>query len=491
LKPYTLYEFKVRTHDHNNLYGPYSQTVECHTLEDVPSAVLDVQWKVLNSSAVRVSWKEPQHTNGMIKQYEISFVRGFAGTPESLRSVTVSNSKLSTEVTDLEPNTRYFVTVTALTRAGMGPPSDRVTITIPVVSSPHIPASQRPSSPHDQETDQHLGIVVGVTIGVICIVMCFVAIVWRRRCVKSASREYGGATIGSGSHHINGNGCYREWDRSPASHTRIMAAPSENHEMDYFVAAVTTNIPCENNTDHLDTKGGYPNGQANGLKHPLLTIGRIPNGQASRDRYSVRIIENPQFSRAESVGSEQRLPLPVTKAHTSHSHSVLRSEEEVRLLADHHDPPCTVGGEEVCLQPETGGRVSPGNSRSDRDRTEDAEVQANNLDLDTTKVTNLDLSCDGSVLSEGGVDSSHQNQEHLNSQQRYRSHHHHHPQQNNSSHNRHRQGHISLHHIDYNTGTTTTRSQFHPPLHEQPPEITAGSHPAELSPEAAVAAASS
>jgi len=50
-----------------------------------------------------------------------------------------------------------------------------------------------------------------------------------------------------------------------------------------------------------------------------------------------------QFSRAESVGSEQRLPLPVTKAHTSHSHSVLRSEEEVRLLADHHDPLCTVG----------------------------------------------------------------------------------------------------------------------------------------------------
>jgi hypothetical protein len=34
LTPYTLYEFKVRTHDHNNQYGPYSQKVECHTLED-------------------------------------------------------------------------------------------------------------------------------------------------------------------------------------------------------------------------------------------------------------------------------------------------------------------------------------------------------------------------------------------------------------------------------------------------------------------------
>ena len=154
----------------------------------------------------------------------------------------------------------------------------------------------------------------------------------------------------------------------------------------------------------------------------------------------------------------------------------------------------------MCLQPETSGGVSEDNSWSDRDRTEGAtgaEVQANNLDLDTTKVTNLDLSCDGgSVLSEGGIDSSHQNQEHLNSQQHsphhhYRSHHHHHPQQNDSSHNRHRQGHISLHHIDYNTGTTTTRSQFHPPLCEQPPVINTGSHPAELSSEAATAAASS
>ena len=155
-------------------------------------------------------------------------------------------------------------------------------------------------------------------------------------------------------------------------------------------------------------------------------------------------------------------------------------------------------GAEVCVQPETCGGVAADNSWSDTDRTEDAtvaEVQANNLDLDTTKVTNLDLSCDGSVLSEGGIDSSHQNQEHLNSQQHsphhYNHSHHHHPQQNNSSHNRHRQGHISLHHIDYNTGTTKTRSQFHPPLHEQPPEITTGSHPAELSPKVAMTAASS
>ena len=107
--------------------------------------------------------------------------------------------------------------------------------------------------------------MVGVAIGVGCIVVCTVAIVWRKRCVKSASREYDGATVGSGSHHINGNGYYREWDRSPASHTHIMAAPSENHEMDYFLAAVTTNIPCDNNADHLDTK----------VVHSLFIIFRV------------------------------------------------------------------------------------------------------------------------------------------------------------------------------------------------------------------------
>jgi hypothetical protein len=50
-----------------------------------------------------------------------------------------------------------------------------------------------------------------------------------------------------------------------------------------------------------------------------------------------------QFNRAESVGSEKRLPLPVTKAHTSQSQNVLRSEEEVRLLAEHQDRLCTLG----------------------------------------------------------------------------------------------------------------------------------------------------
>jgi hypothetical protein len=63
----------------------------------VPSAVLDVQWSPLNSSTVRVSWKEPQRSNGVIKNYEI-LVRGYGGSQHSVHCVNVSNSKLSAEV---------------------------------------------------------------------------------------------------------------------------------------------------------------------------------------------------------------------------------------------------------------------------------------------------------------------------------------------------------------------------------------------------------
>lgn len=79
----------------------------------VPSAVLDVQWSPLNSSTVRISWKEPQRSNGVIKNYEL-LVRGYAGSQHSVHCVNVSNSKLNTEVREslyqqivIILNTRY------------------------------------------------------------------------------------------------------------------------------------------------------------------------------------------------------------------------------------------------------------------------------------------------------------------------------------------------------------------------------------------------
>ncbi|PSN32732.1 hypothetical protein C0J52_25796 [Blattella germanica] len=470
LKPYTLYEFKVRTHDHNNQHGPYSQKVECATLEDVPSAVLGVQWRVLNSSTIHVTWKEPQHTNGVIKYYEIMFDRDSGGSADHVRSLNVSNSKLSTEVTNLDPNRRYFMSVRAVTRAGSGPPSDKVIVTIPVVI-PNPVSTPQPPAPGIQ-TDQHLGIVVGVVIAGGCIILCAIIIVWRRHCIKSASPECsagGGTSCGSVGHHANGNGYYREWDRSPASQPHITAtvAPTEIHEMDYFS---TNNIPCDTHADHLDTKGGYPNGQVNGLKHPLLTNGRIPNGQALRDRNSVRIIENPQFNRGDAGDQRHIVVIPVTKSRSSHLHGDRRSgtgtEEEVQLLADHNTPLLSLrGGNETPLQPQAGHGLPENNHGSSRDRprSDDASMEEN--DLDVTQVTSLDLNLDDSG-GDGGDRSSHQHSPH------HHNHHHHQPHPSNSSHDSHNQGGggTSLHHIDNITGTsTTTRSQFHSPLLNQAP----------------------
>jgi hypothetical protein len=49
------------------------------------------------------------------------------------------------------------MTVRAITRAGMGPASDRITVTIPVVSASGIPGSEQPPSSRDPKSDQHLG----------------------------------------------------------------------------------------------------------------------------------------------------------------------------------------------------------------------------------------------------------------------------------------------------------------------------------------------
>ena len=105
-----------------------------------------------------------------------------------------------------------------------------------------------------------VGIVLGVAIGVGCIILCAIIIVWRRHCMKLASSECsgaGGTSCASGGHHANGNGYYREWDRSAASQAQIVAtsAPTEIHELDYFTSGVTTtNIPTDIHADHLDTK---------------------------------------------------------------------------------------------------------------------------------------------------------------------------------------------------------------------------------------------
>ncbi|XP_075231320.1 protogenin-like [Lycorma delicatula] len=278
LKPYTLYELKVRTHDHNNRHSEYSQKLECRTLEDVPGMVEDVQWKPLNSSTVRISWKEPSKINGLITEFSVAYTTDFALPLTSWKQTNVPGHKYSAVLVELFANTRYFLTVWATTGAGPGPPTPITTLTIPSVNSAgsiHHTSTPPPDNRFSPGPDQFLGIIVGCTIGGCCIALCMALLVYRRRCAKP------GPTCHTGQQSVaNGNAGYFV---QPSS-TNF----TEMHEMECFQG-------------HLDTKGGYPNGQVNGLKLPLLSNGRIPNGHVSRDwdrgrDRSVRITENPQFN---------------------------------------------------------------------------------------------------------------------------------------------------------------------------------------------------
>lgn len=64
----------------------------------VPGVVQDIQWKPLSASSIRVAWKEPAKTNGIILQYIILFTAQTGLPFDKWQSVTAPGNKYSTEV---------------------------------------------------------------------------------------------------------------------------------------------------------------------------------------------------------------------------------------------------------------------------------------------------------------------------------------------------------------------------------------------------------
>lgn len=67
----------------------------------MPEKVLEVQYKPLNTSSVKVMWKEPNVTNGNIVGYEVSYARQLMMPREKWKNVTVHDTKTWTEVSRL------------------------------------------------------------------------------------------------------------------------------------------------------------------------------------------------------------------------------------------------------------------------------------------------------------------------------------------------------------------------------------------------------
>lgn len=121
LQPNTIYELKLKLHDKADHSSPFSEKIECRTLEDgnyshsaqlildqicpinvlniifiiplAPGVVVDVQWEAVNTTGVRVEWKKPR--SGPVSQFNVSLL---ALDESKTIQLLIDGSRTSTEV---------------------------------------------------------------------------------------------------------------------------------------------------------------------------------------------------------------------------------------------------------------------------------------------------------------------------------------------------------------------------------------------------------
>ena len=173
LKPFTLYQFKVRTlQNETNGTSPFSDSIECYTSEDVPGKPEDVQWFLGNGTNAKIAWKAPTETNGVIQSYFVSYTTDLTESTSSWGNVTVPGNKTSASLTGLKPGRRYDVIVQASTKAGFGRPSDPILIITGGSSASKGPTKTDEQKPPQKTSkpDQSLGELSCIIIAtLICI----------------------------------------------------------------------------------------------------------------------------------------------------------------------------------------------------------------------------------------------------------------------------------------------------------------------------------
>ncbi|KAM9479164.1 protein tyrosine phosphatase receptor type Fa [Salvelinus alpinus] len=142
LEKWTEYQVWVRAHTDVGP-GPESPAVRIRTKEDVPGAPpRKVEADVLNSTALRVTWKPPLQVkqHGQIRGYQVVYSRLENGEPRgqpNIMDVSLPEAQWNVEdtmdyeavITGLLPETTYSVTVAAYTTKGDGARSKAKVVT--------------------------------------------------------------------------------------------------------------------------------------------------------------------------------------------------------------------------------------------------------------------------------------------------------------------------------------------------------------------------
>ncbi|XP_070525899.1 protogenin isoform X2 [Cardiocondyla obscurior] len=299
LKPFTLYEFKVKAIRHGtNRTSFYTKSIECYTNEDVPGKVKGLEWFLVTNTKIRIAWEEPSNINGVIQNYYIAYTMDSVNDSTTWNNVTVPGNKTTTNLPGLAPGKRYLVMVWAATKAGYGKPSDPISVLTGGTSSDSESSSVNENvsnsgtskvpapSGNEKNTkpDQSLGVILGVGISVGFIMICLCSIYCRRKFENSRLRNDAQLTNGCMLSR-NGNGCCTEQSSTSMSQqANTTGAPNEIE-----LAVLCPSSPIETNP-HSDAKGAQSNGVFEiCVKEPLLSPWEVNGG--SKD---VHIMENPQ-----------------------------------------------------------------------------------------------------------------------------------------------------------------------------------------------------
>ncbi|KAL8179029.1 UNVERIFIED_CONTAM: Contactin-2 [Gekko kuhli] len=120
--PYTPFEVKIRAFNRKG-EGPESLVAIVYSAEEEPRvAPSNITVDGVMATEMDVSWEpvEQSDTNGILLGYEIRYWK-HGDKEEAADRVRTAGLEKSAHVTDLNPNTKYHMTVRAYNRAGTGP----------------------------------------------------------------------------------------------------------------------------------------------------------------------------------------------------------------------------------------------------------------------------------------------------------------------------------------------------------------------------------
>ncbi|XP_017797169.1 PREDICTED: protogenin-like [Habropoda laboriosa] len=292
LKPFTLYQFKVRAIQNNtNQSTFYSESVECYTNEDIPGKVEGVQWFLVNNTKVRIAWKEPSNINGIIQNYFVVYTMDLMDSATTWRNVTVPGNKTSTILPGLTPGKQYFVMVQGTTKAGYGKLSDPIIFITGGSSKVPLPPVER-KPPQDTQPDQSLGVILGVSISIGFITICLCSMYCRKKCENARLlRENAQSTKGRTLIRNGSRCCTEQSSTSVSQQMNTRVTPNEIELAVLCPASPITSNP------HLDTKGGKSNGILEScVKEPLL-----PSWELNGEPKDIQITTNSQYKTKDSV----------------------------------------------------------------------------------------------------------------------------------------------------------------------------------------------